>query len=238
MQDGDAKLAARGVAGGPSVSLRFTAARESIHAYATAATDDFLKFMISVYGHVPPDAVEWIEGTLTANVSQFANGSGKWIAQSIERFKLSGNASRRGDEITQRAAIECTRDLKIKLAPIRLRAAEGIAPEGTMTNVKTVYNVTGPNARVNVSSLDASTNIVNVDAKQLFVSMREAIEKSAIEEPARTDLTQKIIEMEKSQGAPSFPQKYADFMQLAATHIAVFQPFLQALTQLLAGAVS
>lgn len=131
------------------------------------------------------------------------------------------------------AASECIRDLKIRLAPIRLRAAEGIAPEGTLNGATTVYNVTGPNSRVNISSVDASTNVVDVDARQLFAWMREVVAASAIERTAREDLNRHIGEMEQSQGSPSFARKYADFMQVAANHMAVFQPFLSALTQLL-----
>ena len=60
--------------------------------------------------------------------------------------------------------------------------------------------------------------------------MRVAID--AIDDPDRRELYERISDMEAATGTASFAKKYADFMQLAANHVAVFQPFFQGLAQL------
>ena len=96
----------------------------------------------------------------------------------------------------------------------------------------TVYNVTGPNARINFHSRDSSTNIVNVESSTLFLKMREAV-VSIEDAESRERLIAAIGEMESSVGGPTFIERYKEFMGTAANHMTVFAPFFPALTQLL-----
>src|SRR5207244_2682771 len=41
-----------------------------------------------------------------------------------------------------------------------------------------VYNLSGPNARVNIQSTDSSTNVVNVESADLFDKLRNTIQES------------------------------------------------------------
>lgn len=52
----------------------------------------------------------------------------------------------------------------------------------------------------------------------------------------RGQLIERIDAMEADHGKPSFAQRYAAFMEVAANHVAVFQPFFPALAQLLVAA--
>ena len=96
-----------------------------------------------------------------------------------------------------------------------------------------VYNVTGPNARVNVSSVDASTNVVNTDVQQLFAEMRKALNDSSIAVDEKSVIATDIDQMEATNGKKSFTERYLNFMQHAANHVQVFQPFVTALAQIL-----
>lgn len=95
-----------------------------------------------------------------------------------------------------------------------------------------VYNVSGPNARVNVNSTDSSTNITNVSPDELFSEMQNVVE--GIQDSERRELLVKRIKaLEQSQGSGDFAQRYKEFVSVAADHFSLFAPFMPALEQLL-----
>jgi len=96
-----------------------------------------------------------------------------------------------------------------------------------------VYNLIGPNARVNVQSSDSSTNVVNVESAALFDSLREEIENSSLDSTASRRLMQQVDSMESAVGTRMFAARYGEFVAAAADHMTVVAPFLPALTQLL-----
>ncbi len=96
-----------------------------------------------------------------------------------------------------------------------------------------IYNLTGPNARVNIGSLDSSTNVVNVTEQTLFSQMHDAIESGIADERRRADLQELVRELEAEKGKPSFLQTYLVFVSAIADHASLIAPFLPALSQLL-----
>jgi hypothetical protein len=98
---------------------------------------------------------------------------------------------------------------------------------------RVVYNLIGPNARVNVHSVDASTNLVNVKPDELFARIREKICELTIDESLSGKLLQKVDEMEQTRGKHTFLDKYREFIALAADHITVLAPVIPALSQML-----
>lgn len=96
-----------------------------------------------------------------------------------------------------------------------------------------VYNLIGPNARVNIQSVDASTNLVEIGPKELFSGLREVIEQNVQDMELHKKLQEKVNELEKTQGTTTFMLRYQEFMALAANHITVLAPFIPALSQLL-----
>jgi len=96
-----------------------------------------------------------------------------------------------------------------------------------------VYNLIGPNARVNIASNDSSTNVVNVESNVLFENLRDAIARSIAGDELKKELTQRVNEMEAAAGTNTFAAKYKAFIGVAADHISLFGPFLPALTQFL-----
>ena len=99
--------------------------------------------------------------------------------------------------------------------------------------ITTNYNLTGPNARVNVESTDNSTNVAFGDNVALFQRLRDLLDKSS-DTPRREDLRVAIDEMERSAGTSTFTSHYTRFIALAADHVGLFSALLPALTALLA----
>jgi hypothetical protein len=98
---------------------------------------------------------------------------------------------------------------------------------------QTIYNVTGPNARINIQSTDSSTNIVNVDARTLFMKMKQAVNESVADEATRVRILETVDAMESTTGQPGFIEKYNEFVASAANHMTVLGPFLPALGEIL-----
>jgi hypothetical protein len=98
-----------------------------------------------------------------------------------------------------------------------------------------IYNLTGPNARFNINSVDASTNVVNQAPPELFEALRVAIKSRIPAGQEQQDLLASASDLEQETGKPGFAQRYAQFMALAANHMEVLAPFIPALTQMLSG---
>jgi hypothetical protein len=94
-----------------------------------------------------------------------------------------------------------------------------------------VYNVTGANARLNIGSVDSSTNVVNVAPAELFTQLRRTIEEGVLVEQERNELLARLADLQSTQGTPSYLERYQSFIAAAANHITILAPFLPALTQ-------
>lgn len=115
--------------------------------------------------------------------------------------------------------------LKIRKAS-QLRAA----PSG----VTNIYNVQGPNARVNVQSTDQSRNVANVTEPELFERLRTSLRGSPEAEQEIGQLVEAVNLLEASVGTTSFALTFQQFMALSANVVTVITPFLPALSQFLA----
>ena len=96
-----------------------------------------------------------------------------------------------------------------------------------------VYNLIGPNARVNIQSSDLSTNVVSVESAVLFDNLREVIRKSSLDSTVSRQLIQNVSAMQSAVGTKTFGERYKEFITVAADHMTLVAPFLPALTQLL-----
>lgn len=100
-------------------------------------------------------------------------------------------------------------------------------------SAKVVYNLIGPNTRVNIQSADSSTNVVNIESSTLFDEMKKAIVESIQDELTRSRLVERIDAMKSAAGTQSFISRYTEFIAIAADHMTLLAPFLPALSQLL-----
>ena len=91
------------------------------------------------------------------------------------------------------------------------------------------YHVTvsGPNARVNISSTDNSTNVVNGN---VFDQVREALNSAGIEANELRDMRQKLAALEAAETQSAFGKAYQAFVSSLSDHVTVLTPLLPALT--------
>jgi hypothetical protein len=100
-------------------------------------------------------------------------------------------------------------------------------PKGAVT-----INVSGVNARVNLSSTDNSTNTYSASTSTVFENLRSTILQQVPPE-AQPALLDRVEQLQLSVGKPTFTARYSEFVQQAANHITILAPFLPALTALL-----
>jgi hypothetical protein len=107
---------------------------------------------------------------------------------------------------------------------------KGSFPAGTGGNY--TFNVSGPNARVNIGSHDRSQNIVADNS--VFNDLKNAVKTGLPESEERSRLLHLIESLENKTGdRTGFTSAYQDFISAAANHMTVVAPFLPALTKLL-----
>jgi hypothetical protein len=90
----------------------------------------------------------------------------------------------------------------------------------------------GDHSRVNVNSIDNSTNSDSESNTVLFAKMRG--QANAIEnETEREIVVARVDELEKAHGSSGFFQAYQNFIESAANHMTLFAPFLPSLAHMI-----
>jgi hypothetical protein len=97
------------------------------------------------------------------------------------------------------------------------------------------FNLHGAQSRVNIQSQDSSVNISHQVTENLFADMRQVIQTHIQNEDERTQILNKLGELEVAKGTGGFTQKYQEFIATAANHVSLLVPFIPALTQMLGG---
>ena len=94
------------------------------------------------------------------------------------------------------------------------------------------YTIYATDSRVNISSIDTSTNLSIINSENVFFELKNVIEKEIENLTKRNELLMQIEEMESSKGSEDFKTKYASFIASVADHITLIAPFIPALTSL------
>lgn len=116
-------------------------------------------------------------------------------------------------------------DFQVRLTVARQKAMTQPAPSSSpQPPIHITYNVSGTNARVNVSSTDSSINVVNEQTPEVFAELLAAVKSSGVDSKRLRLLESAVQEMEQSYGQPTFSSKYQAFMSVLADHIQVFGP--------------
>lgn len=95
-----------------------------------------------------------------------------------------------------------------------------------------IYNLIGSNSRVNIHSQDSSENVVYTTADKIFNDLRDAINNNVKDDKEKESILKKVDGLANSQGKPTFIERYKEFIELAANHMAILGPFIPALTQM------
>jgi hypothetical protein len=126
--------------------------------------------------------------------------------------------------------IQAHYQMKVRKVTGRIDLRASAAP------VTNIYNVHGPNARINNQSIDQSHNLVGVGEDELFQKLKDVIQSAGVETSQRDLLLKSVDEMHASAGQSTFASKFQSFIALAANCITVVTPFLPALANLAASA--
>jgi hypothetical protein len=108
------------------------------------------------------------------------------------------------------------------------RSNAPLAPTQTIIN-----NISGHNARVNISSTDNSVNQTVENSEKVFSELAEALRRNIAQDDARDRLLTLVEDMRSGASKGTFKEKYQKFITAAADHMVIVAPFLPALTQLL-----
>ncbi len=102
--------------------------------------------------------------------------------------------------------------------------------EEVKTGTYIVNNITNGNA--NINSTDNSVRNINISYNdaELFEKMLEVA--SNITEENKNDVIMAIEDMKDNYSKPSLKEKYYKFIEVAANHMALFAPFIPALTEM------
>jgi hypothetical protein len=189
--------------------------RQQISAQADAYIEAFNAF------NVPCDTAA--ERTLESTAIQFAAGSIGNVRgdRSVKRHRL-GQGSPWHLEIER----EMRTSLREAIARMRHQSAI-IRNRPKEPPMNQTFNVQGPNARVNIDSVDNSTNVVHQGVP--FLELRKAIESGVSDGVERTAILQRLSELEGATDRESGSKKYQAFIAAAANHMALVGPYLPAL---------
>ena len=92
------------------------------------------------------------------------------------------------------------------------------------------FHLHGAHTRVNIGSVDQSTNILNEE--QLFDKLAAALEAGIGAEDERRQLLGAVVGLREETEKQKFYRRYSEFVTLAANHIQIVMPFLPALAEL------
>jgi hypothetical protein len=93
--------------------------------------------------------------------------------------------------------------------------------------MRQIFNVHGPNARVNIDSMDNSTNVVHQGRP--FLDLRKDIESGIAEGVERTAILEGLSHLEAATDRESGTKRYQEFIAAAANHMTLIGPYLPAL---------
>lgn len=96
-----------------------------------------------------------------------------------------------------------------------------------------IAHITGDNARVNVNSVDNSTNTAIKNSAEVFAQLTGAIGQGIQDAAERERVLTAVRAMEAEVGKPTFKQRYNAFLGICGQHMTVIGPFLPALTDIL-----
>lgn len=111
------------------------------------------------------------------------------------------------------------------------RLLSEIPDDSPQLSLPTIH-VSGDNTRVNINSVDRSTNIVNTINMNRFNEIEDAL-RQIQDERTRTECLNSLNDLKESVGTTSFVEKYRHFIATAADHMTLISPFIGYLSSLL-----
>lgn len=94
-----------------------------------------------------------------------------------------------------------------------------------------IYNIMNGNA--NINSTDNSVRTVTITNNELDLFKKMLDVASNIKEDDKDEVITAIAEMRECYGKPTLKDKYFKFIEVSANHMALFTPFIPALTEMI-----
>ncbi len=166
----------------------------------------------------------------------------KWQAPNLlvmepSRYRLyePARAWERNDQETSLRWLDAFRDdyslmLKIEVKNLAGTAALQAAmvppavEKSKELQVPQIFNLHGPNSRVNIGSKDYSTNVTHRVSP--FEQIHAALEQGIADASERAQLQQALSDLEASTDRESGSKRYEAFITVAASHMTLLAPFL------------
>ena len=105
---------------------------------------------------------------------------------------------------------------------------EGITEMKSGTYI--INNITNGNA--NINSIDNSVRNIHITNNEMELFEKMLKVASDIAEEDRNDIIMAIEDMRNEFGKPSLKERYYKFIEVAANHMALFAPFIPAITEM------
>lgn len=93
-----------------------------------------------------------------------------------------------------------------------------------------INNITNGNANINSTDNSVRNTNISYNDEKIFEKMLEVA--SNITEENKNDIVMAIEDMKNNYNKPSLKEKYYKFIEVAANHMALFAPFIPALTEM------
>lgn len=97
-----------------------------------------------------------------------------------------------------------------------------------MSAIINVYNASGNNSKININSIDNSSNMIN--EKDIFENLIFALQEIA-EDNIKSKAIKIAKEMKENQSTNKYTESYKNLIATLANHISVLSPFLPILTK-------
>jgi hypothetical protein len=123
------------------------------------------------------------------------------------------------------ATFNIVNPIQVRLEKARVQSAR-VAPHKE-SSVNQIFNVHGPNARVNIDSTDNSTNVVHQGVP--FEEIRKSIEAGVADADERTTMLTALADLQSASDQESGSKRYQAFIASAHHHMALLGPYLPAL---------
>ncbi len=93
-----------------------------------------------------------------------------------------------------------------------------------------INNITNGNANINSTDNSVRNTNISYNDTKIFEEMLEVA--SSVTEENKSDIIMAIEDMKNNYNKPSLKEKYYKFIEVAANHMALFVPFIPALTEM------
>ncbi len=96
----------------------------------------------------------------------------------------------------------------------------------------TVYVLSGQQARLNINSIDNSTNAISISETDVFPKLRSELNAKVPDPVRRQEILAGVDELEKAQSSSSYAEKFTGFLSVAADVMTIISPFVSVLAAL------